>query len=301
MMKRCRLHLARLLLVLAAALAAASSPLRAQSPESEERSVYVSAVDKAGKPVTTLSPSDFVVREGGMTREVLRVQPASEPAQIALLVDTSATIEPNVGDMRRALERFFKEVGGRHEVALIAYGERPTVLVDYTRDVKRLQSGLGMIFPRANSGTELLDAIVEAARGLQLRKAERPVIVVFNARGQEFGERSHQSVIDALRPIPVALHALVLARRGTPSPLSADERQMQELEQSIAEGTRLTGGRREELLTTMALGDQLHALLEEIDNQYKLTYARPKTLIPPETLEVTSKRPEITIRARRVP
>jgi Ca-activated chloride channel family protein len=251
--------------------------------------------------VTTLSPSDFVVREGGVAREVLRVQPASEPAQIALLVDTSAAIEPNVGDMRRALERFFKEVGGRHEIALIAYGERPTVLVDYTRDVKRLQSGLGMIFPRANAGTELLDAIVEAGRGLQLRKAERPVIVVFNARGQEFGERSHQSVIDALRPIPVALHALVLARRGTKSPLSADQRQMQELEQSIAEGTRLTGGRREELLTTMALGDKLHALLEDIDNQYKVTYARPKTLIPPETLEVTSKRPEITVRARRIP
>jgi len=290
-----RLPLARLLLLLAATLAAGSSPLRAQS---EERSIYVSALDKTGKPVTTLSPADFVVREGGMAREVLRVQPGSEPAQIALLVDTSAAIEPNVGDMRRALERFFKEVGGRHEIALIGYGERPTVLVDYTRDVKRLQSGLAMIFPRGNAGTELLDAIVEAARGLQLRKAERPVIVLFNARGQEFGERSHQSVLDALKPIPVALHALVLARRGNASP---DERQMHELEQSIAEGTRLTGGRREELLTTMALGDQLHALLEDLDNQYKLTYARPKTLIPPDTLEVTSKRPGITVRARRVP
>jgi len=291
----CLARLARLLLVAAAVVAAASSPLRAQS---EERSIYVSAVDKAGKPATALSPSDFIVREGGMAREVLRVQPASEPAQIALLVDTSAAIEPNMGDMRRALERFFKEVGGKHEVALIAYGERPTVLVDYTRDLKRLQSGLGMIFPRANSGTELLDAIVEAARGLQLRKAERPVIVVFNARGQEFGERSHQSVLDALKPFPVTLHALVLSRRGNAAP---DERQMQELEQSIAEGTRLTGGRREELLTTMALGDQLHELLEELDNQYRLTYARPKTLIPPDTLEVTSNRPGITVRARRVP
>ena len=102
MMKRTRVPLLRLLLVLASVVLAASSPLRAQS---EERSIYVSALDKAGKPVTDLSPSDFVVREGGMTREVLRAQPASEPAQIALLVDTSAAIAPNVGDMRRALER----------------------------------------------------------------------------------------------------------------------------------------------------------------------------------------------------
>jgi Ca-activated chloride channel family protein len=286
----------RWFLLFAAIVAATSSPLRAQT---EERSVYVSVVDKAGKPVTDLSPAEFVVREGGLAREVLRVQPAIEPAQIALLMDTSAAIEPFVGDIRRALQRFFKEVGGKHEVAVIAYGERPTVVVDYTRDVKRLEASLGQVFPRANAGTELLDAIVETARGLQLRKAERPVIVIFNARGQEFGERSHQSVTDILRPIPVTLHALVLTRRGAAA--STNDRETQELEMTLADGTELTGGRREELLTTMALGDELHDLLEEINNQYKVTYGRPKSLIPPDTLEVTSKRPGVTVRARKIP
>jgi Ca-activated chloride channel family protein len=285
----------RRLLAMTFIVVAASSPLGAQT---EERSVYVTVLDKAGKPVTALSPSDFVVREGGVAREVLRVQPATSPAQIALLIDTSASIEPYVGDMRRALQRFFKEVGGKHEIALIAYGERPTVIVDYTRDVKRLDSGLAMIFPRANAGTELLDAIVDAARGLQLKKAERPVIAIFNARGQEFGQRSHKSVTDALRPFPVTLHAFVLTRRGAPS---TDEREMQEMELTFADATKLTGGRREELLTTMALGDQLHGLLEELNSQSVLTYARTKTLIPPETLEVTSKRPELTVRARQIP
>jgi Ca-activated chloride channel family protein len=283
------------LLVVSSLLAAASSHLVAQS---EERSVYVTVVDKADKPVLGLSPAEFVVREGGMAREVLRVEPASEPAQIALLIDTSAAVEPYVGDVRRALQTFFKEVGGKHEVAVIGYGERPTVLVDYTRDVKRLETSLGMIFQRANSGTELMDAIVEVSHGLQKRKAQRPVIVVFNTRGQEFGERTHTTVIDELRTFPVTLHALVLNRRGAPSP---NEREQQELELTLADGTKLTGGRRDELLTTMALGDRLHAVLDEINNQYKVTYARPKALIPPDTLEVTSKRPGVVVRARQVP
>jgi Ca-activated chloride channel family protein len=260
--------------------------------------VYVTVVDKADKPVAGLSPSEFVVREGGMAREVLRVQPASEPAQIALLIDTSAAIEPYVGDMRRALQTFFKEVGGKHEVAVVGYGERPTVLVDYTRDVKRLESSLGMIFQRQNSGTELMDAIVEVSRGLQKRKAQRPVIIVFNTRGQEFGERTHTTVIDELRKYPVTLDALMLTRRGAPS---TNQREQQEMELTIADGTKLTGGRRDELLTTMALGDRLRVVLDEINNQYKLTYARPKTLIPPDTLEVTSKRPGVTVRARQIP
>ena len=51
--------------------------------------MYVSALNDAGAPVPDLGPSDFIVREDNMAREVLRVEPAVEPMQIALLVDTS--------------------------------------------------------------------------------------------------------------------------------------------------------------------------------------------------------------------
>lgn len=282
------------LLMIGIIFAAAATGARAQT---DERSIYVTALDKAGKPVANLGPADFVVREGGMAREVLRVEPASEPAQIALLVDTSSAIDPYVGDVRRGLQAFFKDVAGKHEVALIGYGERPTVYVDYTRDVKRLEGGLGMVYQRSQSGTELLEAIVDASKGLQRRKGARPVIVIFYARGQEFGELNHASVLDELRGFPVTMHALALTSRGA-MPVGRPE---QELELSLAEGTKMTGGRRQELLTTMALGDQLHAVLDEINNQYKVTYARPRTLIPPETLDVTAKRPELTIRARQIP
>ena len=143
-------------LFLLVAMAVAAS--QTASAQSQERVVYVSVLDRAGAPVTGLSAADFVVREGGLAREVLRVSPATEPAQIALLIDTSQEIEPAVGDLRLALRAFFKEIAGKHELALIGYGERPTVLVDYTRDLARMEAGLGSIYHRQGSGTELLDA-----------------------------------------------------------------------------------------------------------------------------------------------
>ena len=70
---------------------------------------------------------------------------------------------------------------------------------------------------------------------------------------------------------------------------------------TFANGTRMTGGRREDLLTPMSLGQRLQSLGAEIDGQYAVVYARPQKLIPPKTLEISVKRPDLTARARRWP
>ena len=49
----------------------------------------MSVVDKKGVPVTDVTPDDLVVREDGVAREILRVEPATDPMQVALLVDNS--------------------------------------------------------------------------------------------------------------------------------------------------------------------------------------------------------------------
>ena len=136
---------------------------------------------------------EFIVREDDAAREVLRVSAATEPLQIAVLVDTSQAIEEHLLDLRTALRAFFKQMGGKHDIALIGLGERPTVLSDYTRDVARLEKSIGSVFARSGSGTYILDAIVEATNGMRRRKAARPHIIVYGARGPEFSERYHES------------------------------------------------------------------------------------------------------------
>jgi Mg-chelatase subunit ChlD len=247
--------------------------------------------------VTGLAANEFVVREDDVAREVLRVLPATEPMHIALLIDTSQAMEEHMLDVRNALRSFFKQMGGKHDIALIGLGERPTVLLDYTRDASRLEKAVGSVFSRSGSGTYILDGIVESSNGLRRRKATRPHIIVYAARGPEFSERYHQSVIDALRESGATLHTLALNRPGA----AMSTREEQELAKAIADGTRLTGGRRDDLLTPMALSDRLESVGNELENQYQVVYARPSRLVPPKTVEVTVKRPSATIRARRLP
>ena len=181
----------RAMALIVVALLLPVSPAWAQA---DELTVYASVVDKNDAPVAGLSASDFVVRENDVSREVLRASQATAPLQIALLVDTSQAIDDHLLDIRNALQAFFKQMGGKHEIALIGFGERPTTLVDLTRDAARLQKGIGTVYARQGSGTYLLDAIVETADAFERRKAARPHIIVFAARGPEFSERHHQTV-----------------------------------------------------------------------------------------------------------
>jgi VWFA-related protein len=286
--------LGRLLLFTAMAVFSSTSTLWAQA---DERTVHVAVLDKADAPVSGLAANEFIVREDGLAREILRVSPAIEPLQIALLIDTSQAIEPHVADLRTALRAFFMEMGGKHEIALIGTGERPTVLADYTRDSARLEKAIGSVFANTGSGTYLLDAVISAADALRRRKAPRPTIVSITAQGPEFSERHHDYVLEQLRESGAALHSLVLTKPGVISGNVDD----QELEHSLAEGTDKTGGRRDDLLTSMALSDRLQVLARELNGQYRITYARPRTLLPPKAMEVAVKRPDLTARARRWP
>ena len=265
--------------------------------QATERTIYASVVDKEDAPVTGLSAGEFIVREDDVAREVLRVSPASEPMHIAVLVDTSQAIEEHMLDVRTALRAFFKQMGGKHDIALIGLGERPTVLSDYTRDPARLEKSIGSVFARTGSGAYIMEGIVETSNGFRKRKATRPHIIVYAARGPEFSERYNQSVLDALRESGATLHTLMLTKPGA----AMGTREEQELAKTVADGTRMTGGRRADLLTPMALTDSLKSLGNELDNQYQIVYARPSRLVPPKTVDVTVKRPSLTVRASRIP
>jgi VWFA-related protein len=290
--------------VVVVAIAAAGSAASAsaqvgqrKTAAGEERAVYASVLNKEGAPVTTLEARDFVVSEGKVEREVVDVSPASEPMRIAVLIDTSQAMRRYTSDLRAALRGFFKEMQGNHEIALVEFGDRPTRLVDYTRDPSRLEAAIGRVFARSGSGSYMLDAIVDASRDFRAREAARPVIIVITAEGPEFSQRSHQMVLDDLRSANATLHSFVLTRRG----LSLFNDGNREREFTLSKGARLTGGRREDLFTSMALTDRLTDLAGELKTQYRVVYVRPDMMVPPGTIDITVKQPRLTVRAPRVP
>jgi hypothetical protein len=232
-----------------------------------------------------------MVREDGARREVLRISPATEPIDIALLVDNSAAAENSITHTRDGLRRFVAKMAPNNQIALVTLADRPTILVDYTSDQKQLENGIGRLFSMSMAGMTLLDAVVEVARGLARRETPRAVVVPLINDGVEFTNRYHREIIEALKTAGAPLHAVTIGSFYATGDTAARERAL-----VLDMGTRESGGQRVTLLSPMGINTALDKLGRELSSQFKVVYARPESLIPPEKLEVTSARRGITVR-----
>jgi VWFA-related protein len=264
--------------------------LRGQAGE-RERTLFVSAVDKDGEPIADLGLSDFVVTEDGRRREVLRVSRAVEPMDIALLVDNSAAAENTTLPMREGLTNFVSRMAEGNQIALVALASRPTILTDYTSDVKRLTNGIGLVWPQRQSGTTLLDAIVETSKGLGRRESTRAALVAVVTNGVEYSKWFSPEVVDAMTRASVSLHAITL---GASDDLSSEEgRQRARVLNSAAPAS---GGQRIVILADTGINAALQKVARQLSAQYKVVYNRPESFLPPEKTEVSAARPGITMR-----
>ena len=291
-----------LLTAVAVVLHPTGTVLRAQSGD---RAMFVTVLDSNGAPVHGLTPADFLIAEDGNEREVLRVDRATAPMQLAVLVDTSAAAAFATSDIRNGLDRFVTALHEGNEIALVAFGERPRILAESTGRIDRLRDGIGRVFAFSDTVAYLLDALVETARGFERRASLRPVIVVLTSEGIDYSNHDSGQVLTALAAAGAATHVIVLKTGSTALRASqigdvALERRLFERDFVLHQGPATTGGQRRDLLMSTATGDALDHLAEILTSQYEVVYSRPASLIPPEEIVVRMRRGDLTARGTPV-
>lgn len=277
--------------ILAAAFAVAPPANLHGQGVAAERTLYVTALDAKGELVDGLGPSDFIVREDGVQREVLRVSRAVEPIDIALLVDNGATADREIVNIREGLKTFISMMAGENAVALVALADRPTIVVDYTTDPKRLLEGVGRLFAQAQSGVTLLDAIVEVSRGVEKRESARSAIIPLLTDSVDFSNRNYRDALDAFERSGAVLHTLMI---GTFDFTRDDPFKNRGV--VLDQGARASGGQRISLLAATAVESTLRRLARELSSQYKVVYGRSQMLVPPAKIEISPRRAGVTMR-----
>ena len=269
-------------LLMVLAVLTSASPAHAQA---DERVIYTSVVDKDGAPVLDLTAKDFIVREDGQSREVLRVARDTDPLQIALLIDNSVVMRPRLSLLRKAVSAFIESTREDVQLALITLAERPTILVGYTSDRAALRKAADGMFAY-EAGNYLLDGIAETSQGLAKRTMWRSAIAVLTGVGPELSYRQYTEVLRFFRAGGASLHVVQVGA----------EIREQGREIVLSRGTAETGGRFDEVLSPSSLELKSTQLATELSNQYRVTYARPSRLVPPTKTEVSVRRQDLRAR-----
>ena len=284
-----------LLPLLACACLSLAGVARAEDPP---RRVFVTVMDEAGVPIRGLGAADFAVREGGRDRQVLKVTPADERMDVALLLDTSNALDAGLPALKAAATAFIDTLPPEHRIGLYTFGDRASRIVDFTENRRELYEAVQRLY-RTETLPRLIDAVELATRELRARDAARPVVVALTGTGADVSGRSAGSVIRLVADAGVALH-LVAARATTaygsaraPSAIPDRSRALsqlgsagegdRELTQLVQQGPEVTGGSLERVASFEGAAGAVARVISRLVTSYDLEYAggggnRPRNL-----------------------
>jgi hypothetical protein len=279
-------HFLRILLLAVVACTAATTDLAALQRTLRDQTIFITVQDKQGKPPATLPLTAVTVREDGVAREVLKIEPATTPLQIALLVDTSTASQASIPDMRDAVRAFGAAIWAKSpesQIALYTFGERPTLVADYTSSAVALNRGVDSLFAASSSGAYFIDAVIESAAALTKRQAARGAVVAYiDENGPEFSNRRHEQAFDAIAGARASLWTVTRQGFGS-APMTTEARERSTI---IGDVTARTGGKSAMIFAPSAIKARLTEVANQLLSQFAVTYGRPESLIPPERLDV---------------
>jgi hypothetical protein len=267
--------------------------------QGQTRRVYLSALGKDGAPVAELAAADLAVKEGGKSREIVSVRPATRPLQIAILVDDNGT-----GLFRVPVARFIEALLGRAEFSIITVAGQPVKLTPFTPNSDVLREAILQLNARPASpdGGQLLSGISEAAVDFERRNVERAVILALTVGGEEHTPLPPHHVLEQLRKSGAALHVVsVLGSqlRATAQPTRAGEllNENLSLNEILGDGPKRSGGHREEVPALAGAVTGLSQLAEALKHQFVVEYTLPDGVKPSDRFSVSTKRNDVTLRA----
>lgn len=154
-----------------------------------------SVKDRNGSFINGLDVKDFVLRDNGKVQDI-KIDQAYIPVSVVLVIQRSAATEPvlptvmKIGSMLEPLV-----LTERGEAAIVTFDHRIDTIQDFTNDTEKFKKALAGLRPGSQTRA-MSDAVLQAARMLKKRPADRRRVIVLISETQESG--SVARVKDAL-------------------------------------------------------------------------------------------------------
>jgi len=270
----------RLLLIwpaLVAALAGQSQP--PPPPQTPFRagvdlvSLNVTVADGAARYVTDLTAEDFNVFEDGVKQEVTFFNNTNLPIALALLIDTSASMEPKLPTAQEAAVGFARKLRTQDIAEIVDFDSRVVVLQGFTNAVAELEQAIRKT--SAGGSTSLYNAIYIALKDLKKAVAKnvdeirRQAIVVLSDGEDTSSLLPFEEVLDLAKRSETAIYSIGLRSNDT---LSSSSKGFKEAEFVLRQFSQETGGRSFFPNQAADLTNVYGQIADELSSQYTVGY-----------------------------
>jgi Ca-activated chloride channel family protein len=266
------------IVVAAAALAPAQQqPATPQAPAFragvEIVSLNVTVSDATTRYITDLEQPDFQVFEDGVLQDVTFFTKANLPIALALLIDTSASMESRLTTAQEAAIGFARRLRTQDLAEIVDFDSRAIILQTFTNDAASLEQAIRKT--SAGGSTSMYNAIYIALKDLKrvvatnVDEIRRQAIVVLSDGEDTSSLLPFEEVLDLAKRSETAIYAIGL-RSGEGSGATRGFREAEFVLRQLAQET---GGRAffpNEIEELPAIYTQI---ADELSSQYTIGYS----------------------------
>ncbi len=231
----------------------------------------VSITDPFNRYVTDLGQREFAVFEDGVRQDLALFTHENLPISLALMLDTSASMDEKLPQAQAAALRFIKTMRAQDLAQIAQFNDRATVLQDFTASQAALEAAIRRT--QAGGPTALHNALYVALKDLGKQKKagelRRRAIVLLSDGEDTASLVSDEQVIELARKTEISIYAISLR------PNRPQDRERLSFSQAIhllTVLTRDTGGQVFFPSSLSELDSVYDRVAEELRTQYTLGY-----------------------------
>lgn len=285
-----RLFAALLVVVAGAATLAARQPTFRSSVRTVP--VYATATDAGGRLVADLSQEDFEILDNGKPVTISAFSNDPQPFTAVVMLDTSASMTEHLKLLNQASEQFLIRLLPVDKAQVGAFNDKLQLSGTFTNNRDELIADLDDL--QFGNATRLWDALafsLDAFKGVDGRR----VVLIFTDGDDTASRVRFGDVMARSRDEEVMVYTIGLATEYFNGQRMVRSRPDRNLRRVAEE----TGGGSFELQKTDMLASTFTRVAQELRSQYLMAFAPEALDGKVHKLDVRSKRPGVTIRARR--
>ena len=183
-------------------------------------SLNITATDRDGRFVTDLDQPDFLVYEDGAQQDVIFFTKTQQPIALALLIDTSASMDERMATAQEAAIGFSQRLRPEDLAEIVDFDSRVTTLHGFTSDVEELERAIRET--SAGGSTSLYNAIYISLRELSkapLREADvrREAIILLSDGEDTSSLVTFDEVLEQAKRSETAIYSIGLQSKDSQS------------------------------------------------------------------------------------